>query len=953
MEKLIEWLKSQQPMSQKTVVMPGKNFHFQLRKSLAESGDLKYLFNCELTTPIGFINNKLKEMGERDIVDFYDVMYSFKVCLSDDLFGKLSYFDKDQLREGRGYSESFAKTLLELDQAGLNAEALKSFEYAESSDQQDRIRDVGHIWEQVFKVAGVGEEVLSLSSAVELLKGKDLGDVYWYGGLAESKIMKEFASKFNYEVFSPKVGELPGKFQVESWASSEEEDRASLTWILENLEEGSHFNELAIISPSPKQSLIDLLARNFGDSSIYSPKGLVSTNLGTGARVRDILETIKENLPGSRMPRVLASLKVPQVDPIPKEEKKLVKGIRSTRLPKSISGWTEVINQTGCVGGNRASAVGVVDFEDRIFKYWPEVKFYKDGIEKIVALTKMKNQDVQLAELVEVLDKLITEQMRVSKLDEPFMKLFLSEARFYSQRPWAKAITGEEGLDFLLDILEGIRRPLGRLGEARVFVGTMQEALGLNFNRVRFCGFQEGAYPANPKQDPILSDELRKALCDHLMTTESRLERDHLVFESCFDAKTSSLTMATYRQNIDGTEKSFSGAFLDILDKIESGSKLLDVFEAQSKQRCEDILERRVKTPVLNESRYRSLKRDIAADKQRLPSESLGVKEALETRISVESSKKMGLHEGLLGEGACLDDDATLSPSMVGKLLACPRAYLYEQLCGFADDDAVLEVGALDAMTRGTMIHWIIEQLNIDKKFSEIEALNVPQKEVLISEYIDKCFEQFPISNFLGGKDAIANEKQVYSDAIMEVFRQDAKLGVKEAQPEQKVKFSTGNLNYSGKVDRVETLANGKIRIVDFKSGRGSKKDREDNPYEPGYDIQLVLYLKGLLENDLIDEKKLEALDFRYPENQELVERSFSGESLKTIQKKGSEWIKFLEAAHKERFFPPNASEQNCKFCPFVLACDANDIDYSEKEFPKTEASKLFQMIHPEEEGEA
>ncbi|TNF27289.1 MAG: PD-(D/E)XK nuclease family protein [Deltaproteobacteria bacterium] len=952
MEKVIEWLKSQHPMSPKTVVMPGKNFHFQLRKSMAESGDLKYLFNCELTTPIGFINNKLKEIGEREIVDFYDVMYSFKVCLSDDLFGKLSYFDKDQLKEGRGYSESFAKTLIELDQAGLSPEELKKFDYPESKDQQDRIRDVGHIWEQVFKVAGVGNEVLSLSSAVELLKEQDLGDVYWYGGLAESQILKDFASRYTYEVFEAKTDELPQKFQVESWASSEEEDRASLAWVLENLEVGDHFNDLAIISPSPKQSLIDLLVRNFGEESVYSPKGLVSTNLGTGAKVRDILEMMKDNLPGNRMPRVLASLKAPEVDAIEKDKKKLVEGIRFTYVPKSISGWTDVINQTGCVGGNRASATGVVDFEDRIFKYWPEAEFYREGINRIVSLTKMKNQDVPLADLVDVLGELILGEMRVSKQDTPFMKLFINEAKYYSQRPWAKAITGEEGLDFLLDILEGIRRPLGRLGEARLFVGTMQEALGLNFNKVRLCGFQEGAYPSNSKQDPILSDELRKAICDHLMTTDKRLKRDHQVFEACFDQKTTCLTMATYRQNIDGTEKSFSGAFLDVLDKIESGGKLLDLFETQSKQRCEAILSRRMEIPYLQESRYRSLKREPSSDKQVLPNDSEGVRTALENRIDIKSSKQMGVNEGLLGEGACLEDDAVLSPSMVGKLLACPRAYLYEQLCGFSDEDAVLEVGALDAMTRGTMIHWIIEKINLEKEFSEIEALNVPSKEVLIADYIDRCFEQFPISNFLGGRDAINNEKQVFSDVIMEVFNQDAKLGVKSAKPEQKVKFSTGNLSYSGKIDRVETLSNGKTRVVDFKSGRGYNKDRNENPYEPGYDIQLVLYLKGLLENKLIDEKNLEGLDFRYPENPELGERSFTGESLKALKKKGNEWIKFLEAAHKERFFPPNANEKNCMFCPFSLSCDANSIDYSKKEYPKSDASNLYKIINSEE-GEA
>lgn len=937
MKELIDWLKALDPMEPKTVVMPNKNFHFELRKSLANSGDLKFLFNCELTTPTGFLNQKLYELTGKSVIDFQDIMYSFKVCLAEGMFDELKYFDKTQLKDGTGYAESFAKTILELDAVGLNPDKLMNFDLKENPDQADRITDVGLIWQKINEIA-LSSDILNHTQAIAALKDKSFDNVFW---MDFSHNLKNFDFKRVDIEFSACT---PKNLDIEAWASTEEEDRATLYWIIEKMQKGLRLDELAIITPTHRPRLISYINYYFDKEMVYAASGINNSSVGVGANIRHMLEAIRENLPGSMMPRVFKNLKRDENFQEP-EKKNLVQGVRFSYLPYSEEQWVDVVNSTGAVGGNRATDAGVVDWKERIFKYWPETKAYKRGIDLIVNLCEHKNNNDQLSAFTTIIKELLTEHFYVSKADKHLIDIFLDQLMFYSDRPWAQEVNGEDCINFLIDVLDRIKSPCGKLGDPSVFIGSIDKAVGLSFKAARFIGMQEGSFPKFPKQDPILSDDLRAIISSDLKTVPAKLNREVDYFNFLLANSDVEVSLSTYEQNIDGTEKSYSGIFLDLLDRLNIEGNLRDLYKDLDQKRRDKINTMAHEMPYLEFSKLRSIKRNPDDKNQLIPKRLKGLDQSvgmtLENLMQDEYDFVSGYFKGKLK----IDLTQTLSPSMVGTLLSCPRRYLFSQVLGFYDTDSVVEIGGLDPMSRGTMIHWIIEQIDRDRGFVALGKMEQSQKEQTIKSFIDKCISEFPIANFFGSQEALNAEIEKYEDIIAEVITRDTELDIIETIPEKKIEFTLDSLKFRGKVDRIEKRSNGKVRIVDFKSGRGYNKDREKNPFEPGYDIQLLLYMHGLTQSGEIDRDDVEALEFRYPESNDLDYREFKGDDLLELWKKGEWWFKFLILAHKEQFFPPVASESNCKYCEFADVCDKNTVDYEQKDPFNTEVGSLFHKI--------
>ena len=74
----------------------------------------------------------------------------------------------------------------------------------------------------------------------------------------------------------------------------------------------------------------------------------------------------------------------------------------------------------------------------------------------------------------------------------------------------------EEVAEVLSERLRFLRRdpPAQRWG--RVFVGSIEEARGREFGVVFLPGLAEGLFPQRTLEDPLLLDEFRKAVSEHL-----------------------------------------------------------------------------------------------------------------------------------------------------------------------------------------------------------------------------------------------------------------------------------------------------------------------------------------------------------------------------------------------------------------------------------------------------
>jgi len=187
-------------------------------------------------------------------------------------------------------------------------------------------------------------------------------------------------------------------------------------------------------------------------------------------------------------------------------------------------------------------------------------------------------------------------------------------------------------------------------------------------------------------------------------------------------------------------------------------------------------------------------------------------------------------------------------------------------------------------------------------------------------EQVDKAFllalyEKFWTTNATFYESA-AQKEEYYQKGlkIMEMFWQDyetQKPQVQDVEKQINWKWSE-NTSLEARLDRVDRLPDGKLRVVDYKTGR--PKDKID----PEYKKQLILYAQAIqaqygalpaeikliyvedwtVHNIVIKEKDLESLD---------------------------KWVAEVLQGIMDLDFGPKPSEFTCGFCPYRDICEYKD----------------------------
>jgi DNA helicase-2/ATP-dependent DNA helicase PcrA len=123
----------------------------------------------------------------------------------------------------------------------------------------------------------------------------------------------------------------------------------------------------------------------------------------------------------------------------------------------------------------------------------------------------------------------------------------------------------------------------------------------------------------------------------------------------------------------------------------------------------------------------------------------------------------------------------------------------------------------------------------------------------------------------------------------------------------------TPTLTIGGKVDRVDQLPDGKIEIIDYKTGKAPKtKDVKK-------DLQLTVYAMAAVDKGVYSYRPEDVIvSFYFFEGQEKVSGTRTGEQLEEAREK----IAHTAEAISESTFDPTPGK-HCDFCEFRLICEA------------------------------
>ncbi|HKY59819.1 MAG TPA: PD-(D/E)XK nuclease family protein, partial [Gemmatimonadota bacterium] len=177
--------------------------------------------------------------------------------------------------------------------------------------------------------------------------------------------------------------------------------------------------------------------------------------------------------------------------------------------------------------------------------------------------------------------------------------------------------------------------------------------------------------------------------------------------------------------------------------------------------------------------------------------------------------------------------DLALSATALEKLGACPLAYLHQSVLGLRDpEDPKLDPGAwLEPRERGTLLHAVYEE-SLRRARERRVALDGPAFGELalavLQEEISRFRGRVPIPShevFEREARALADDLKVFVHMIaanppdwMDLERGFGAYGGTETPIEMAV--DGGSIHTRGYIDRIDRLPNGKLRVVDYKTGR-------------------------------------------------------------------------------------------------------------------------------------
>ncbi len=261
----------------------------------------------------------------------------------------------------------------------------------------------------------------------------------------------------------------------------------------------------------------------------------------------------------------------------------------------------------------------------------------------------------------------------------------------------------------------------------RVFVATVDEARGRDFEAVFLPGLAEGIFPRRAQEDPLLLDGYRRRLSSTLPTQTDRIAGERLLLRIAAGAAHSRLIVSY--PNLDmlqGRARVPSFYALDLLRAAEGNIPDLRRLEARAAAGSQSLLgwpAPRDATTAIDDAEYdlsvlEPLLRDTSTAAHGRGRFLLDANEHLTRSLRARWRRwRPGVSAA---DGVVDPDPATLtglahyrldqrgySPTALQRYAACPFRFLLYSIHGLKPRDAAVRLEQIDPLTRGSLFHEI------------------------------------------------------------------------------------------------------------------------------------------------------------------------------------------------------------------------------------------------------
>jgi len=316
-------------------------------------------------------------------------------------------------------------------------------------------------------------------------------------------------------------------------------------------------------------------------------------------------------------------------------------------------------------------------------------------------------------------------------------------------------VTLDEVYDVLSERLGFLRAEPTLRRYGRVFVGSIEEARGRNFDVVFVPGLAEGLFPRRSFEDPLLLDEHRAKLSAGLDTQSARVTNERMLLRSAAASADRALVVSYPRMDVVQARARVPSFYaLEVVraaeGRLPSVRELRDRAARSAPARLDwpSPIDARV---AIDDAEY-----DLASLQTALKLRGAKAKGSARYLMELDGALARSLRTRgrrwrnfwSSADGLVDPDEATLaaletqrlarrsySPSALQHFAACPYRFLLHAIFQFRPRESAVPLEQMDPLTRGALFHAVQFEL-----FRELEAAELlPVSPARLAEALDRC----------------------------------------------------------------------------------------------------------------------------------------------------------------------------------------------------------------------
>lgn len=764
-----------------------------------------------------------------------------------------------------------------------------------------------------------------------------------------------------------------GTVALEEHAGVEAEVEAAADWVARQVLEGTPLEEIAVLVPAldPLAGIVaDRIAQlpwQEGTLPVHVAGGLPLSRTAAGARALAVVRALRTHLAAAALADVLPVLRTD-----PPESRHLSSGA-----------VTELAWSLGTVGGNPAHPEGALDWARRAVEREGELEAQlaraleaaddpeKSGLARsardlertvadlrairpallaLVDVARHHAGDSTLATLWPALRSFL-ERWLLQPGEGPRIEGLLRERMDGCASDLAcGALTGDDALRVIEEIVGSARVLAERFGEPAVYIGTVAGAVGLPFQAVRVIGLAEGHLPTVPREDPVIPDRLRTRLTTAtgraaLPTAADRALAALHALDCVIRDTRARIVLSAPRLDIERSLREPSSVLLEAAAALgrpnaatgEPGPIVPDTI----------ALRRDSFTPARDAARAFRRLNPIGeiAWQDGLAASAFGIPAAWLDSLALDLERIRALREpaapspldGLLGPSAAdvlmpgLTAERPISPSALRDLLQCPHLFLLGTLLGLDEPAGAPPQREIGQPAYGSLVHRAAEEFyrSHGEAFGARHG-NLDTWLARADDVVDRVFPEFLRQYPLVGGAVASKERERFRRDLRELLEHDWNQGVPRqfvaversfGRPEP-VRLQAGRLalHIRGQIDRID-VEGGLTLVRDLKTGRSQPRVGSAAAPDPVRDVQLGVY--GLVAQALAAQWNLPprvAAAYTYV-GRGAEERSWREDFDGVLGPAAREWLTIAAGLLAERAFPRTPNADDCAYCRFRPVC--------------------------------